>query len=71
MEIKEPMQEMSASKGVSNTSMVRDNVVKLDIDKNSSKEFFTKLRDDFGFEHCSLITAIAVSYTHLTLPTKA
>ena len=51
MEIKELMQELSAFKGVSNSSMVRDNVVKLDIDKNSSKEFFTKLRDDFGFEH--------------------
>ena len=58
MEIKELMQELSAFKGVSNASMIRDNVVKLDIDKNSSKEFFTKLRDDFGFEHCSLITAI-------------
>ena len=58
MEIKELMQELSALKGASNASMIRDNVVKLDIDKNSSKEFFTKLRDDFGFEHCSLITAI-------------
>jgi NADH-quinone oxidoreductase subunit C len=58
MEIKELIQELSAFKGVSNASMIRDNVVKLDIDKNSSKEFFTKLRDDFGFEHCSLITAI-------------
>ena len=58
MEIKELMQEVSAFEGVSNASMIRDNVVKLDIDKNSSKEFFTKLRDVFGFEHCSLITAI-------------
>ena len=58
MEVKELMQELSAFKGVSNAAMIRNNVVKLDIDKNSSKEFFTKLRDDFGFEHCSLITAI-------------
>ena len=58
MEIKELMQELSAFKEVGNVSMIRDNVVKLDIDKNSSKEFFTKLRDVFGFEHCSLITAI-------------
>ena len=58
MDIKELMQELSACKGASNVSIIRSNVAKLDMVKESSKDFFTKLKDDFGFEHCSLITAI-------------
>ena len=57
MNIKELMQELSACNGASNVSKIRKNVVKLDMVKDSSKEFFIKLRD-LGFEHCSLITAI-------------
>ena len=44
MEIKKLMQELSAIKGASNASMIRDNVVKLDIYKNSYKEFFKKTK---------------------------
>ena len=58
MDINELMQKLSARKGVSNVSLVRNNVVKCDIEKDLSKEFFKDLKDEFGFEHCSLITAI-------------
>ena len=44
--------------GVKNLSLVRQNVVKLDLDKSSSKIFFTKVKEEYYFEHCSLITAV-------------
>ena len=58
MEIKAFMKEVPSVKGVNNVDLVRNNVVKFDLDKKVSKDFFVKLKDDFGFEHCSLITAI-------------
>ena len=58
MNIKELMQQLSAREGISDVSLVRTNVVKFDLDKGKSKEFFKQLKDKFGFEHCSLITAI-------------
>ena len=58
MDIKELMQQLSAREGISDVSLVRTNVVKFDLDKEKSKEFFKQLKDKFGFEHCSLITAI-------------
>ena len=44
--------------GVKNLSLVRQNVLKLDLDKSSSKTFFTKVKEEYYFEHCSLITAV-------------
>ena len=58
MEIKAFMNEVSSVKGVTKVGLVRNNVVKCNLDKEGSKDFFVKLKDDFGFEHCSLITAI-------------
>ena len=58
MDISELMQQLSASKGVSDVSLVRKNVVKFNLEKDNSKECFKDLKDKFGFEHCSLITAI-------------
>ena len=58
MEIKAFMKKVSSVKGVTNVDLVRHNVVKCNLDKEGSKDFFVKLKDDFGFEHCSLITAI-------------
>lgn len=58
MEIKAFMKEVSSVKGVTDVDLVRNNVVKCNLDKEGSKDFFVKLKDDFGFEHCSLITAI-------------
>ena len=90
MNFKDLQKELKAIKGVSNLSLIRQNVIKIDLEKSVSKAFFTKPKEDFYFEHCSLITAVdnqpdfelvyhlsclsgeltAVSYTHLTLPTK-
>ncbi|MBJ23162.1 MAG: hypothetical protein CMB64_00690 [Euryarchaeota archaeon] len=50
--------KIKAIEGVENFSLVRDNVIKLDLDKELSKDFFIKVKKDFHFEHCSLITAI-------------
>ena len=58
MEIKAFMKKISSVKGVTKVDLIRDNVVKFDLDKEGSKDFFVSLKDDFGFEHCSLITAI-------------
>ena len=58
MEIKSFMQKMSSYKGITEVGLVRKNVVKFNLKKEDSKDFFIKLKDDFGFEHCSLITAI-------------
>ena len=58
MDISELMQQLSAREEVSDVSLVRTNVVKFDLKKDKSKEFFKDLKDKFGFEHCSLITAI-------------
>ena len=58
MEIKSFMQKMSSHKGITEVDLVRNNVVKFNLEKKDSKDFFIKLKDDFGFEHCSLITAI-------------
>ena len=58
MEIKAFMKKISSVKGVTDVDLVRNNVVKCNLDKEGSKDFFVKLKDDFGFEHCSLITAI-------------
>ena len=58
MDIKELLQQLSAYKGVSDVTLVRANIVKFDLEKDKSKEFFKDLKDEFGFEHCSLITAI-------------
>ena len=58
MEITAFMKEVSSVKGVTKVDLVRNNVVKCNLDKEGSKDFFVKLKDDFGFEHCSLITAI-------------
>ena len=58
MEIKAFMKKISSVKGVTKVDLIRDNVVKFDLDKEGSKDFFVSLKDDFGFEHCSLITAV-------------
>ncbi len=58
MEINKFIKKVSSSKGVSDVELIRDNVVKLNLDKESSKDFFISLKEDYGFEHCSLISAV-------------
>ena len=45
MDIKELLQQLSAYKGVSDVTLVRANIVKLDLEKDKSKEFFKDLKD--------------------------
>jgi len=58
MEIDTLMKELKVFKGASKVSKIRNSVIKVTVEKGVSKEFFTKVRDKFGFEHCSLISAI-------------
>ena len=58
MNFKELQEQLKAMEGVSKLSLVRDNVIKIDLEKSSSKDFFTKMKEEYYFEHCSLITAI-------------
>ena len=58
MEIKSFMQKLSSHKGITDVGLIRKSVVKFNLEKENSKDFFVKLKDDFGFEHCSLISAI-------------
>jgi NADH-quinone oxidoreductase subunit C len=52
------MQKLSSHKGISDVALIRKSVVRFNLEKDGSKDFFVKLKDDFGFEHCSLISAI-------------
>jgi len=58
VEIKSFMQKLSSHKGISDVALIRKSVVRFNLEKDGSKDFFVKLKDDFGFEHCSLISAI-------------
>ncbi len=58
MNFKNLQKELGKMDGVSNLSLIRQNVVKIDLDKSVSKAFFTKLKEDYFFEHCSLISAV-------------
>jgi|TARA_B110000263_G_scaffold244188_1_gene251875 NADH-quinone oxidoreductase subunit C len=56
MNIDEFMHQLSSSKGVSKVSKIRENIVKLDLTREDSLNFFDSIKSDF--EHCSLISAI-------------
>lgn len=58
MNFKDLQKKLKEMEGVKNLSLVRQNVLKLDLDKSSSKTFFTKVKEEYYFEHCSLITAV-------------
>ena len=58
MNFNELQKQLKAMEGVSKISLVRDNVIKLDLEKSLSKDFFVKMKEECYFEHCSLITAI-------------
>ena len=45
MNFKDLQKELKAIKGVSNLSLIRQNVIKIDLEKSVSKAFFTKLKD--------------------------
>ena len=58
MNFKDLQKKLKEMEGVKNLSLVRQNVLKLDLDKSPSKTFFTKVKEEYYFEHCSLITAV-------------
>ena len=58
MNFKDLQKELNEIKGVSNLSLIRQNVIKMDLEKSVSKSLFTKLKEEYYFEHCSLITAV-------------
>ena len=58
MNFKELQKQLKAMEGVSKLSLVRDNVIKIDLEKPSSKDFFIKMKEECYFEHCYLIKSI-------------
>ena len=42
MNFKELQKQLKAMEGVSKLSLMRDNVIKIDLEKSSSKDFFIK-----------------------------
>jgi len=58
MNFKDLQKQLKAMKGITNISLIRKNVIKLDLDKEISKDFFAEMKEEYFFEHCSLITAI-------------
>ena len=46
MEIATFMQKLSSCEGVTDVSLIRNNVVKLNLGNKESKAFFIKLRED-------------------------
>ena len=58
MNFRNLQKELEAMEGVSKLSLIRKNVIRFDIDKTMLKEIFIKLKEEFYFEHCSLISAI-------------
>ena len=58
METVQLIQELGKREGVSNSSVLRSNVGCISVTRETSQSFFDALKTDFGFDHCSLISAI-------------
>ena len=50
MNFKDLQKELKAIKGVSSLSLIRQNVIKIDLEKSSSKDFFVKMKEECYFE---------------------
>ena len=46
MNFKELQKQLKAMEGVSKLSLVRDNVIKINLEKSSSKDFFIKMKEE-------------------------
>ena len=58
METGKLIQQLGKHKGTSNSSVLRSNVGCISVTREASSAFFTALKEDFAFDHCSLISAV-------------
>ena len=58
MEISNLMKSLASFEGVTEVLKFRENVVRLTLNSEVSKTFFLEVKQNYGFEHCSLITAV-------------
>ena len=58
METGKLIQQLGKHKGTSNSSVLRSNVGCISVTREASPAFFTALKEDFAFDHCSLISAV-------------
>ena len=58
MDISNLMKSLASFEGVTEVLKFRENVVRLTLNSEVSKPFFLEVKQNYGFEHCSLITAV-------------
>ena len=58
MNIEETVEALANLKGVKNTGMVRKRTGYIEIEKESILDIAKKIKDEFGFDHCSCISAV-------------
>ena len=58
METGQLVQQLVKHEGASDGSVLRSNVGRISITREASQSFFSTLKNDFGFDHCSLISAV-------------
>ena len=58
METGQFLQQLAKRDGASDGSVLRANVGRINVTRAASQAFFRVLKEDFGFDHCSLITAV-------------
>jgi len=52
------VQQLAKRDGASDGSVLRANVGRITVTRAASQAFFRVLKEDFGFDHCSLISAV-------------
>ena len=58
METEQIVQQLEEREGASSGSVLRPNVGRISVTRKASQSFFKALKIDFGFDHCSLISAV-------------
>ena len=58
METGQFVQQLAKRDGASDGSVLRANVGRITVTRAASQAFFRVLKEDFGFDHCSLISAV-------------
>ena len=58
METGQLVQQLGKREGASDGSVRRASVGRISITREASQSFFSALKNNYGFDHCSLITAV-------------
>ena len=58
METGKLLRQLAEHDGASNGSLLRPNVGRITVTREASQSFFIALKNDYAFDHCSLISAV-------------